>query len=1054
MTTNKSCYTCCKPCKMTESIVECKLCENVIHLNCTTFSNEVYVKNKSVELQYYCQLCMNDIIPFSSVTNENLIRLLKFSEPKLTNQHDLINNVENDFYCLPGTLNDDCQNNIGFKLLHANVRSLVKNIDKVELLIHQINIMPDIIGITETKLKSHIQHKPYITGYDFINKNSLTNAGGVGFFIKSNLSFKIVNTYDLKLPDCEDLWIEVFINKTKKITIAVIYRHPNSNLNDFKCKMEQAVEMLNQNNSSYVLCGDYNINLLKHNNFVNDYTDTLLSLGCDQHIHIPTRTSYNNTSTLLDHIYSNLSKEQISCKVILNDISDHKPILAQINYKIDNREKHTIIKHDIKNLDNNKFVEDLQTEMNLIYIKNFENVNDLTDYFLSVYTKTVEKHAPSKKITSKEYKLKHKPWITPEILKSIRIKNKLFKRYIRLKTQSSREIYKRFRNKLTHTLDISKKAYFSKQFSCSKRDPKTLWKNVEKIIRFKKSKSNSINLINNQGDLIKDPKSIANAFNNYFVNIGSNLSNSLPNDCPTFDPGELINNNIDSMFLKPITHIEMSEYIANLDANKSSPSSCSPIKLIKIAAEVLIPVLTYIFNRCLIEGIFPSSFKIAEVIPIFKSGSKLSISNHRPISLLSPFSKLLEKCIFNRLNDFFNSYNLLYKFQFGFRNNSSTENAVLQIYNELLSKINKKEISCSIFIDLKKAFDTVNHSILIKKLNKYGVRGICSKLFESYLSERKQYTLVNGYKSNCSNINCGVPQGSTLGPLLFLIYINDFYLASNFTLNLFADDAYLTMSDYSPQVLQTKVNKELEKINTWLTSNKLTVNLNKTTYLIITNKKYSFKFEIKMGNKIINQNTEANYLGTIIDQKLNWKPHINFIKNKLASGCWALYKLKNLLNTDALKIVYFGLIYQRLQYCLSCWGGVAPTNLQKLIVLQKRAVRLINKASPRTHTSPIFKTLNLLKLEDVYKFQIAKIMYRINQGNWHGSHDLIKLDSVHSHFTRSSNSSNFYMGSPTMSRNSLIKIGPKIWMKVPAELKSLSFHLFKQRLRSYFISSY
>ena len=262
-----------------------------------------------------------------------------------------------------------------------------------------------------------------------------------------------------------------------------------------------------------------------------------------------------------------------------------------------------------------------------------------------------------------------------------------------------------------------------------------------------------------------------------------------------------------------------------------------PIKFIKPASILLAPVLTKLFNIEIEQATFPTSFKTAEVVPVYQNGSKLNCSNYRPISLLCPFSKLLEKCIYDQLYHYLKRNQLLYEYQFGFRENLSTELAINQIYENFVRGVESKEMTCSVFLDLKKAFDTVDHNILIKILNCYGVRGLPLKFLSSYLTNRQQYTVVHQAESSVKSVSCGVPQDSTLGPLLFLIYINDLPNVCNLRIQLFADNASLTMSNKSESLLENHMNNELIKVDKWSKTNKLSLNYDKTEFLVINKSK-------------------------------------------------------------------------------------------------------------------------------------------------------------------------------------------------------------------------
>ena len=335
---------------------------------------------------------------------------------------------------------------------------------------------------------------------------------------------------------------------------------------------------------------------------------------------------------------------------------------------------------------------------------------------------------------------------------------------------------------------------------------------------------------------------------------------------------------------------------------------------------------------------FPDFLKIARVIPLFKSGSRSDVGNYRPISILSPFSKIFERIVFNQLLTFFDKYNILNNCQFGFRTKRSTAHAIINNVHHIQENTDKGNIAVSIFLDFQKAFDCVNHDILLSKLSVYGIRGIALEWFRSFLSNRKQFTLINGTKSNVCTVNCGVPQGSILSPLLFLVFINDFPECSNFfKFTLFADDSTLTCTINKSTFNSAShvVDGELEKVYSWLKANQLQLNISKSTYLVFSGRRAFNLPEINLNGQSINQSENTKFLGLIIDEKLKFKCHIKHIKSKLSKSIGILHKLKHMLPSQALLTIYQSLVIPYISYAIETWHGAPKYLINQIFILQK-----------------------------------------------------------------------------------------------------------------------
>lgn len=368
------------------------------------------------------------------------------------------------------------------------------------------------------------------------------------------------------------------------------------------------------------------------------------------------------------------------------------------------------------------------------------------------------------------------------------------------------------------------------------------------------------------------------------------------------------------------------------------------------------------------------------VVPLYKADDPSLINNYRPVSVLPCLSKIFEKIMYNRLLEFIDHCNLLYDYQFGFRKGRSTTMAMSHIINKIMQALDKGEFAIGVFLDFSKAFDTVNFDILFRKLDKYGVRGTALEWFKSYLHNRKQYVKYEGSKSSELIIKCGVPQGSILGPLLFLLYINDIENASNeIFLMLFADDSSAFMQGKDLSEMFLSMNAELKKMSLWLQTNKLSINIGKTHFMVFTvrNKKvFRPLIPLTINGEVLEETSCIKFLGVRIDSKLNWNLHIQYIKSKIAKGVGIIGKARRFLADETLITLYYAFLYPYLQYCIEIWGNTFDTYLDSILKLQKRAVRTISYANPRAHSEPLFKNLEILPVKQVYVFKIAQFMYK------------------------------------------------------------------------------
>ena len=452
---------------------------------------------------------------------------------------------------------------------------------------------------------------------------------------------------------------------------------------------------------------------------------------------------------------------------------------------------------------------------------------------------------------------------------------------------------------------ISKKRYFHKYFQANFSNIKKIWEGINSLLgRVNKPRKDVTALkCPRTNQVSHNPSDFPDIMNKYFSSIGYNLASKMPNPPKQFTEYLPKLNFDSSFFFNPVSPSDIELEIMTTPINKVYGLYSFPTRILRSAKHITSQPLSLLINKSLENGVYPSKLKLAKVIPIYKSDHESDPSNYRPISLLSVFNRIFEKMMYYRLKSFLEQHNILHDSQYGFREKRSTEHALLDIINQIETNMGAELYSRGIFIDLQKAFDTVDHQILLSKLHHYGVRGITNRWFFSYLLGRQQTTQIGANNtSKKETILSGVPQGPVLGPLLFLIYINDISnSADQLKFYLFADDTHMLYADRNLKSLETVVNHELSNVYDWLIANKLSLNIKKSNFVIFRPRQKKLNYEVNL--KVFDYQTNTyislerknyvKYLGVLIDETLSWKYHIVHLASKISKTIGIIARLRH-----------------------------------------------------------------------------------------------------------------------------------------------------------------
>lgn len=869
----------------------------------------------------------------------------------------------------PGPDLDQSNQTNNLSILHLNIRSIRNKLEYVK-----DNFLDfDILCFTETHLNNNISNTDLcLEGFQPLSfrKDVSAHSSGLMIYVAEGLIAERIADLEVNLE--ESIWIEIK-HKGESYLLCDIYRPPNT-LVGFWQRFNITVERASEMSKKIIIVGDLNEDQLNQRN--HNLKDITLFNNLINIINVPTRVT-NTSQTLLDPIVlsETISVLDSGIMSVPTDISDHSATYVFITFSYNQYTAFKRVVWQYKKGDFGKFNR-LISSTDWEYLKE-DNFDNACENFTSRFINLAKECIPCKEVTIRP---NDKPWYDSEIRTVSRKRDRLKNKAAKSGNTQDWQTYKRLRNKVNNLKKHAKEQFYNNIettiIEAKNTNPRQYWKLIKHFMKSNKGAEviPPLKTVSDSGaevfsftDLEK-----ANTLNNYFESI-SNI-NEGNTELPNFVPKTA--NSLNSI------HVEESEIrdiINVLEVNKACGHDLISHKMLKMTCDSVVKPLHILINRSLAECTFPTIWKKAIVMPLFKKGSSDTPSNYRPISLISTVGKLMERVVFKHLYNFFNSNNLIFKLQSGFLPGHSSVFQLIDIYNQICQSFDAKQYTCMVFCDISKAFDRVWHKGLLFKLKQNGIKGDLLKWISHYLSGRSQKVFVGSSMSESKILSAGVPQGSVLGPLLFLIYVNDIVEHLLSITRLFADDTSLSFTSGNIQDIEGILNHDLRIITVWAKQWLVDFNPNKTEAILFSISNVNNP-NLYFDNVPVNFVDDHKHLGLTFSHDGKWHTHIETILSSAAKMLGVMRSLKFTLNRKTLNQLYFSYLRPLLEYASIVWDGCTVYEKQQLERFQYEAARTVTGLTRSVSIENLMSEIGWLSLSERRQFQKLVTMYKIFNG--------------------------------------------------------------------------